>query len=419
MSLYKTIVKQGKIEGLDRGEYALYLGIPYGKVRTEISRFGQSQMTDHWEDVYMAKRRAPVAWQEAPEKDSFYEKEFYKGDHAFSDCSEECLYLNIWTPAERTEDKLPVLFWIHGGAFGHGYSMEKEFDGEAYCRRGIILVTIQYRLGIFGFPAHPWMEAGEENPGIRDQLTALRWVYENIHSFGGDPEKITVAGQSAGGVSVQALLTMQEARPMIHQIILQSGGGYGQLNSRAHAMERHMDYGRKLMEKMGISSRDMLEHMPAEELLKISQKSGFKPYLVMSHPEDTLYQKWDKKITCMLGSTRNDIRVTEEMLQKGIPSDLYVGNIEFARHFKENGKCFLYYFKHALPGDEAGSFHSSELWYMFGTLDRCWRPFGNGDKELSEKMLDAWSSFIRNGYPMEESRWNAYEEINTEIYQWM
>lgn len=257
------------------------------------------------------------------------------------------------------------------------------------------------------------------NPGIRDQLTALRWVYENIHSFGGDPEKITVAGQSAGGVSVQALLTMQEARPMIHQIILQSGGGYGQLNSRAHAMEMHMDYGRKLMEKMGISSRDMLEHMPAEELLKISQKSGFKPYLVMSHPEDTLYQKWDKKITCMLGSTRNDIRVTEEMLQKGIPSDLYVGNMEFARHFKENGKCFLYYFKHELPGDEAGSFHSSELWYMFGTLGRSWRPFGNGDKELSEKMLDAWSSFIRNGYPMEESRWHAYEEENPQIRQWV
>lgn len=419
MSLHKTTVKQSKIEGLDRGGYALYLGVPYGKVPREISRFAQSQMVDSWEGTYFAKKRGAIAWQEIPEKGSFYEKEFYANDDTFLNCSEDCLYLNIWTPAKSTNDRLPVLFWIHGGAFDHGYSMEKEFDGEEYCKRGIILVTIQYRLGIFGFPAHPWMDAGEENPGIRDQLTALQWVYENIHSFGGDSRKITVAGQSAGGVSVQALLTMPEARPMIHQVILQSGGGYGQLKSRAHDMETHKNYGRKMMEEMGIASREELEHIPAEELLHLAQKYQFKSRLVMEQGEESLYEKWDKSIPCLLGSNENDIRVTDEMLKKGIPSDLYIGNMEFARHFKTNGKCFLYYFKHKLPGDTAGSFHSSELWYMFGTLQRSWRPFNTQDRELSKRMLDAWSLFIQKGYPMDEKEWKAYDEQSAQIYQWV
>lgn len=418
MSLHKTTVKQGNIEGLDRGRYALYLGVPYGKIPQGKSRFAQSQIVDSWEKTCVAKKRAPIAWQGVPEKGSFYEKEFYSDDSSFSNCSEDCLYLNIWTPAKSTDDRLPVLFWIHGGAFGHGHSMEKEFDGEEYCKRGIILVTIQYRLGIFGFPAHPWMLTGEENPGIGDQLTALKWVYENIHNFGGDTRKITVAGQSAGGVSVQALMTIPEARPMIHQVILQSGGGYGQLKSRSHNREAQKDYGYQLMEKMGISSREELERLPADRLLHLAQDNSFKPWLVIEQGEESLYEKWDKSITCLLGSNENDIRVTEEMLKKGIPSDLYIGNREFARHFKHNGTCFLYYFKHKLPGDTAGSFHSSELWYMFGTLKRSWRPFNEQDYLLSEEMLEAWSSFIQKGYPMDEKEWKAYDEESGEIYQW-
>lgn len=418
MSLYKTTVKQGAIEGWDKGKYALYMGIPYGKISRKDSRFQQSQQADPWETTYLAKKRAPIAWQPIPEKDSFYQKEFYTDDHAFSDCSEDCLYLNIWTPAKELDDRLPVLFWIHGGAFTHGYSMEKEFDGEEYCNRGIILVTIQYRLGIFGFPAHPWMSKGEENPGIRDQLTALQWVFENIHSFGGDPNRITVAGQSAGGVSVQALLTMPEARNMIHQIILQSGGGYGQLKSRSHNLDKHRCYGEEIMKKMNIFSREELENISPAELMQRSLENYFKPYIVLDHAEDGLYNRWNTSISCLLGSNENDIRVTEEMLKQGIPSDLYVGNIEFAKHMKDNAKCYIYYFKHKLPGDGAGSFHSSELWYTFGTLQRCWRPFGEQDAILSQKMLDAWSCFVRKGYPMEEENWNAYNEKSAVIYQW-
>ena len=141
----------------------------------------------------------------------FYSKEFY--DDMVPPESEDCLYLNIWTPASaQPGDKLPVLFWIHGGAFMHGCGTEKEFDGEGMAKKGVILVTINYRVNVFGFFAHPDLEAETEegvsgNYGILDQLFALKWVRENIAAFGGNPDQITIAGQSAGCMSVQTIIS--------------------------------------------------------------------------------------------------------------------------------------------------------------------------------------------------------------------
>ena len=151
---------------------------------------------------------------------SFYWKEFYQdGDPKRS---EDCLYLNVWTPAAgKPEAKLPVIFWIHGGAYMGGYGHEIEFGGDAYAKKGVILVTINYRLGMCGFLAHPLLTAennskGSGNYGLFDQLTALKWVKRNISAFGGNPDNITVMGQSAGAGSVQALIsspTYQRAYP--------------------------------------------------------------------------------------------------------------------------------------------------------------------------------------------------------------
>lgn len=413
MALTRTKVKQGWLEGTDCGEYAVYKGIPYAKPPVGALRFRAPREPERWEGVRRAQDFPPVCWQENPEKGSFYEREFYRETWDREKRSEDGLYLNIWTPARCVRDKCAVMLWIHGGALRHGYGHEREFDGEAFCRRGVILVTIQYRLGIFGFFAHPWLreEASDEaafNFALLDQAAALNWVHENIAAFGGDPERITVAGQSAGGVSVQALLTSPLAEGKIHQAILQSGGGYGQLERRSLTVEAACGNGKRFAEKCGIRTLAELRNMEAEKLLKLSEafecrfvKDGFS---LPAEGEEALYRKKASVKACLLGSTKNDIRVTEEMVLDGVYGDLYEGNLEFARRFCAD-VIYLYYFTRQLPGDDAGAFHSAELWFMFGTLQRCWRPFEAADYDLAEKMADYWCGFVKEGRPAGEEQW--------------
>lgn len=266
MSLYKTGVEQGELEGIDMGSYALYMGIPYARPPVGELRFGRPRKAESWSGVRMAKNAPPIAWQNRPEAGSFYEKEFYSGDQSLLSMDEDCLYLNIWTPAKQREDRLPVMLWIHGGAFNHGYGHEREFDGRAYCERGVILVTIQYRLGVFGFLSHPWLEEGG-NLALQDQAAAISWVYDNIGRFGGDKGRITIAGQSAGGVCVQAQLCNRAMDGKIHGAIMQSGGGYGQLASRMESRAAALERGEAFLRQCGISSREALMGLEAGKLL--------------------------------------------------------------------------------------------------------------------------------------------------------
>ncbi len=167
--------------------------------------------------------------QAAHQEGEFYQKEFFdEGDAPYS---EDCLFLNVWTPAPgKKNKKLPVAMWIHGGAYTGGWGFEKEMDGEAWAERDVILVTINYRLGIFGFLSHPELSAESPhgvsgNYGILDQIAALTWIKNNIAQFGGDPENIMIFGQSAGAMSVQTLVTSPLAIPMISKAVIMSGGG--------------------------------------------------------------------------------------------------------------------------------------------------------------------------------------------------
>lgn len=426
MGLYLTEVKQGLLEGIDRGCYAVYKGIPYAEPPVGNLRFCPPDKKEKWQGIRKAVENPPIAWQMNQPEGSFYEKEFYRGDESFLNKSEDCLFLNIWTPAQKKEDALPVMVWIHGGAFRQGFGHEREFDGEAYCRRGVILVTVQYRLGIFGFLAHPWLKNGGGNFALQDQIAALEWVHDNIQSFGGDAGRITVAGQSAGGVSVQALLCSARTKGIIHQAIMQSGGGYGQLDRRCRKKEEVLKIGCDFQQKYGIHSLEELKTMKAETLLRLADEYGFPCHLIASEnekdelmPEKCLYDEAAEKIPCLMGSNKNDIRVTTEMVQKGIPSDLYVGNKEFAIHYGKEKGCYLYFFERQLPGDDAGAFHSAEMWYTFGTLSRSWRPFSEKDYLLAEEMLDAWCRFITKGHPGKtEEEWAAYRKERPYIHIW-
>lgn len=416
MTLARTKVKQGWLEGTDCGDYAVYKGIPYAKPPVGTLRFKAPERPERWEGVRYAQDFPAVCWQEEPKEGSFYHREFYQGTWEREERSEDCLYLNIWTPTGEVQDKCAVMLWIHGGALKHGYGHEKEFDGAAFCRRNVILVTIQYRLGVFGFFAHPWLcreTAGKAafNFALLDQIAALNWIYENIAAFGGDPERITVAGQSAGGVSVQALLASPLTEGKIHQAILQSGGGYGQLERRSLTVEEACRNGERLAQKCGAETLEGMRGMEAGTLLKLAGdfecrfvKDGFS---IPEEGESVLYRKTFPAAACLLGSTQNDIRVTKEMVENGIFGDLYRGNLEFAQLLGRRN-IYLYYFTRRLPGDGAGAFHSAELWYMFGTLSRCWRRFEKEDHILSEKMVDYWCSFVKDGAPAKAEEWPPY-----------
>ena len=207
MPLRSTIISDGPVRGVPCGNpiFTVYRGIPYAAPTSGMNRFRAPQKPESWKEERLCDTFSDICMLDKliggmPFSD-FFLKEFYP--YAYR-CSEDSLYLNVWTPAQKMDEKLPVMFWIHGGGLGSGYGHEMEFDGEAFCKTGVILVTINYRVNFFGFFAHPDLSAENEhhvsgNYGFLDQVAALRWVHENISAFGGDPENVTIFGQSAGG----------------------------------------------------------------------------------------------------------------------------------------------------------------------------------------------------------------------------
>lgn len=226
-------IRQGKLRGVE-GTYAdIYRGIPYAKPPVGELRFHAPEPPEPWEGIYAADTFSCICPQLGQEPGSFYEKEFYSDPAFMPPQNEDCLYLNIWTPKSeeprREEDLCPVAVWFHGGGFIDGFGSEIEFDGEAYAKRGIVLVTVNYRLGLLGYFAHPDLTARDGhsgNYGLLDQIAAIDWVRENIAAFGGNPDQITIFGQSAGGMSVRALISSPLMKGKVRGAILQSCGGY-------------------------------------------------------------------------------------------------------------------------------------------------------------------------------------------------
>lgn len=424
----EVTVKRGRLQGVEKDGYEVFLGIPYAAPPTGERRFRAPQECVPWEGVKHADHFEKTCWQTREEKGSFYDIEFYDKGNFLTDFDEDCLYLNIWRPASSADEKLPVALWIHGGAFDHGFGHEMEFDGVEYAKRGIILVTINYRVGVFGYLAHEWLS--KENPygisgnyGMLDQIAALKWVKENIAAFGGDPENITIFGQSAGAMSVQGLISSPLTEDWIARAIMQSGGGYGQALLRNASLAEAEEMGHKFVEFCGLQSLEELRSVSPQTLLEkqtdfcrqhVQMGLIFTPNVdgvVLPESYNACLEKGKaKKIPYMIGSTLNDIAVSPELLAQGQRGLLYDGCIEFGKIVEKTGgeDVYLYDFRRQLPGDEAGAFHSSELWYMFGTYRRCWRPFTEEDVKLSGQMLDAWAGFMRSGVPGGE--WKPYTE---------
>ena len=278
MENLQVIVENGKLQGGHGWDprVAVFRGIPYAAPPIGQLRWRAPMPAASWEGIRMADQYGPIACQPVPgsNPEEFWTKEIHPTGMEFK-MSEDCLYLNVYTTARRGDEKMPVLLYIHGGGFKGGYPYEVEFDWEHMAKKGIVVVSIAYRLGVLGFLSHPWLtaEAPDEpkgNYGTMDQLAALKWVKRNISAFGGDPERVTIAGQSAGAMSVQNLMTSPMADGLIGGAIIESSVtvAFAEKKDRRHPLDKAEATGALFFEKAGIKSLKEAREIPAMELVR-------------------------------------------------------------------------------------------------------------------------------------------------------
>jgi len=459
-----AVISQGEVEGIPAGDptFTVFRGIPYAADPVGELRWKPAVSAPAWKGRFFADQWPKICVQGEQVAGSFYQKEFYPRQEKMG---EDSLALNIWTPEVNKNKRLPVLFWIHGGAFSGGYSFEKEFDGEVFCRRDCILVTTSYRLGIFGFLAHPELTARDGtsgNYGLTDLVCALNWVRDNISAFGGDPERVTIFGQSAGGAMVRSLLVCPQAKGLFRRAIIHSSVGIMSIGKKLTFSDAE-NFGVELCRELG-KSIDELKRMPAillrDCVSSVMRKSGrdgmwFHPY------DDGIWQPKDTEaavahgeihdVELMMGSVEDDwglfcgdaqnmeqyhtvvesfgddAEEYDRIFDVKSPADLprftqkirafnRVVPLAWAEKYAVDGRkpIYTYFFDRKMPGDTAGAFHSSELWYVFGTLNRCWRsPFlCGGDYAISLAMSAYWANFARSGDPNGDGlpTWEPYLE---------
>ena len=396
--------------------YTVFKGVPYARPPIGDLRWKAPQPVIPWEGELTCAEYRDIAMQPVRIDEELYGREYFQNTDPRS---EDCLYLNIWTPAKSTEDKLPVFFWIHGGAYYGGSPTEPEFDGEGFCRRGVIMVSIAYRVGALGFMCHPELSAEDPdgvsgNYGMLDQIAALKWVRRNIRQFGGDPERITIAGQSAGAMSVLTLMTSPESAGLFDKAIIQSSACVGRLSLMPRRTVRSEEQtGLRFMEKLGCKNIAEMRDLDAKTIVDAQMAFmggdllGFTPVVDGIHlpmdVADAVLEDRIPDISYLCGSTYDEGWFEEAMSGTKVASlPLSSANLAFCELRERQGhrKVYAYTFNRPQPGeDRPGAFHASELWCEFQTLYRCWRPFTGVDFDLSNAMADYWANFVKTGDP--------------------
>ena len=389
----------GEIKGTASDGIISFKGIRYASAE----RWAYPVMTEKWEGVYDATAYGNCSYQprafyneeENPGK-IFYYNEFRKGETYTYD--EDCLFLNIWTPESASEtSKLPVLVYIHGGGFTGGCGHEKHFDGPVWAKKGVVAVTINYRLGPMGFVCLPELqeEAGHTgNYGLFDQIAALKWVKKNISAFGGDGDKITVMGQSAGAMSVQHLCQSELTDGLFRSAVMSSGVGMGSFMTSTP--QKTYTFWEEVMKNTGAKTLGEFRNVSPEVLFSEWKKAKGSMMNTSPVKDDILIKEKaePKKIPYMIGSTSHDIA----------PAFLH----PMTRKWGAKKEAYVWHFERMLPGDDKGAWHSSDLWYWFGTLKNCWRPMEEKDYTLSNEMSSYLCNFVKYGNPNGESLplWN-------------
>jgi para-nitrobenzyl esterase len=447
-------VSQGLLAGRSEGGVEAFKAIPYAAPPVGPLRWRPPQAPASWTGERDASRVGAICIQ-APSN----------GDPGVGPppASEDCLTLNVWSPSERS-GPLPVMVWIHGGGYNNGSGTAALYDGANLARRGVVMVTINYRLGRLGFFDHPALAAERPadepagNYGVMDQIAALEWVRDNIAAFGGDPSQVTVFGESAGGAAVLQLMVAPEARGLFHRAVVQSGLG----RQRSALLDQDRP-GRPSAQSLGVgfarsaglgdATADALRALPAERLLT-PMPAFYSDNLIVDGkvvPEDVVQAFaagrqapvplvigtnsaefwWIKPADAgaygrtddALSDAEYDALVAAYGGQDGydahVISDLIFN--EPARHLsrlhaRAGHPTWLYRFDvvpESNPEPSGGATHASERPYVFDTLDTVGRPLGERDERASAAMADYWTTFGRTGDPNGADR-PAWPEFGAE-----
>ena len=443
----------GMVEGKEDGAVHSFLGIPYAAPPVGDLRWKPPVAAAKWTGVRKATDFGPHCMQG---------KVF--GDMNFRDSggSEDCLSLNVWVPAKPSAAKLPVMVWIYGGGFVAGTTSEPRQDGTHLAQQGVIVVSMNYRLGVFGFLVHPELakESGRNaagNYGLLDQLAALQWVHENIAAFGGDPGNVTIFGESAGSFSVSAQMASPLAKGLFQKAIGESGAAFfsGGLSFEPLSVREEKDV-KSVSSKLGVSTLAELRAVPAEKLLEVFGKPGpdgfaFGPDVdgyFLPEPVPAIFAAGKQNDVPLLAGWNHDEgsfeiafspqKPTADSLKataqkefgeksakflKLYPADSDEHALRSAKDFAgdrfiafstwewmesqaKTGKQPIYRYRFDLgppadpKGPQLGAFHSAEIEYVFGQLDsKAGVAWRSDDRQLSEAMRKYWANFARSGDP--------------------
>ncbi|MBN1952993.1 MAG: carboxylesterase family protein [Bacteroidales bacterium] len=442
---------EGKVKGTrnkDNG-IAVFKGIPYAAPPVGDLRWKAPQAHDAWEGELNCTNFGPAAMQADPQPFYMWTEEFIAPARRMS---EDCLYLNIWTKATSQVEKLPVIVYIHGGAFTSGSGAVPVYDGEAMAKKGIVFVTINYRLGIFGFLAHPELTAesphhASGNYGLLDQVAALRWIRKNITAFGGNPDNVTIAGQSAGAFSVNFLVASPLAKGLFHRAIAESGGAVLPTDTwaRTNTLEQAEKSGAEFTAHLNAASIKELRAMPSKDLIKEQYASGaiIDGYFLPEPMQEIFAQGKQNDVPVLLGwnedeglfggpffdartfkskvqdkygdRTREFLEVfpatTDEEAKRsqvklGVQTTFGLQGFAWMVLQNETGNqpVYQYLFTQKVPygsgQEDFGAFHSGEIAYAYGNLDKsAVRPWTEADYQLEKTMSAYWAQFARTGNP--------------------
>jgi para-nitrobenzyl esterase len=438
-------VEQGLIATRAAGadDVVSYLGVPYAAPPVGELRWRPPQPPATWNGVRSADRFGDRCIQTNPFPDMHFQSAAE---------SEDCLTLSIWTKA-ATDEPLPVMVWIHGGGFFSGSSDEQRHDGSALAERGVVVVVINYRLGALGFLAHPELTAESEagasgNYGLLDQIAALLWVRHNIASFGGDPDNVTIFGESAGSFSVSALMASPLARGLFHKAIGQSGATRGEATLAKAEVE-----GLGFADAVGANGLDELRATPPAMLVGAASAtlgSGglrFGPnvdgFVLMESVLDVFEHGDQSDVPLLAGWNSAEVPLPRasaarlgERIREAFPNDIEAASRAYPGDSEDSAwqsavalqsdqfigfstwkwieshaatatsPTFRYLFNQVRPGvdgpppeDSPGAQHASDIEYVFGTLESLDVAWSAADRAVSRMMIEAWTNFAASGRP--------------------
>lgn len=455
-SLIDTTVEtqSGLLKGVinETNNVVSFKGVPYAAAPIGDLRWREPQAPYAWKGIRDASKFGPSAMQHLSYSTCPYTTEFMVQDSI----SEDCLFLNIWTPAKTSTDKLPVLVFIHGGGFNEGSGDVGVYDGEELAKKGIIVITINYRLLALGFMAHPELTAesphkSSGNYGYLDQIAALKWVKTNIAAFGGNPDCVTVGGQSAGAGSVNRIICSPLASGLFHRAITQSGTSYPNREmNKPLTLKEAEKIGLEFAQLKGasnikalraMSAKDIITYIPnkyiafrgnmdgyvqQEDMMTVfaAGKQNDTPFLTGLNADEVRYRgEQNKEFKALYPSStvQDSISAVKSAALEQSMLSAYLWLDYRAKTAKTNG--YVYYFDRAIPWPEHpeyGAFHSSEIPYVFNNMKKLIsHTMEKKDTLIADKISAYWVNFVKSGDPNGPNlaKWEAFKPDKPEIMQ--